>query len=460
MSGYKPVKIKRKGDGGRVRTVLLRGIPILLVIVISVCAFRLFDKRIGEVLAAQKYTALAERGQIDDPLSDDYTIPSLDWANLYNTDDPDGFDPLGLSPLGLVDDLPPSGQWQGTAIEQILGYTNKQATIWSLHDSVNSDISAWIYMYGMGINYPVAAENKQTDFYLTHSYDRSVSTSGTIFYTSPCKVNPLSRNLILHGHNMRDGTMFATLNNFLRGTRAFYDAHRYIFLDTLYGTYRYQVYSVYKCEPEDIYLTTGFYSNVSFINWCNETNDRGLFRDDVSFSAADRILTLSTCDATGKMRIIVHAKMVYPVPKDDIESSVPDTAADTQMPIDSGTETPTPSSTAAPTATPSPVIPDEPVVAQGASFCVKLSNPNETLRLRSGPGTTYSILGGLAHGTLVTILADGTEWVHVRTVGGMEGYLMKRYLVPESEFAVDVPTTDVTAPTTNLITPTPDAPQA
>lgn len=453
MNDYKPLKIKRKrrSDPKIVKMLVFRIIPIALVVVISVCAFALFDKKISEIIARQKMEQITEIGPIDDPTLNNYTSTTVDWMSVYSASDPDGFDPLQLSPLGLSEDLRPSDTLVSNAFEKALGYTNKQSKIWSLHTSVNEDIVAWIYMPGLGINYPVAEDPKGSDFYLTHSYDKTYSTSGTIFLSNASSINPLSRNLILHGHNMRDNTMFATLANYLKGTPAYYDSHKYIFIDTLYGTYRYEIYSVYKTFPEDIYLRNAFESNESFLAWCSETNSKGLHRSDAtSFTAADRILTLSTCDSTSKYRIIVHAKMVYPVPTDDIDFS-----------YSTSTPTPTPDASTEPEITPEPNEPTpdpdltEEEFAIGSLYRVSLDNPKSTLRLRSGPGTTYTSISGLANGTEVTINGVEGDWVKVTTSGGMQGYLLKTKLKKSSDFSFTVPDGNISAPTSNVVTPTP-----
>ncbi len=443
MSEYKPVKFKRKKrlDPSFLRMLAFRIIPIILVTVISICGFSIFDKKISEIIANQKYENLAERGTIDDPTSTDYSLPSANWPDS----DPNAFDPLSLSPLGLTNGLRPSSTAGTTEFERALGYTNKQSKIWSIHDSINRDIIAWVYMFGMGINYPVAEDINNTEFYLTHSYDKTKSTSGTLFMSSVCSINPLSKNMLIHGHNMRDGTMFATLNNYLKGTREFYAAHKYIFLDTLYGTYRYEIYSVYKTDPQDIYLTTAFGSNVAFLNWCNDTNSKGIFKSDkTTFTASDRILTLSTCDASAKHRIIVHAKMVYPVPTDDIDFAYDEPNEDVVV---TSTPAPAENNDAPQVVTPAPIP-----FAPGTFYRVKLSDVKSTLRLRSAPSVTSNIQAGLAHGTQVTIISsDDSDWVKVRTEGGMEGYLQKRMLVPENEFSYSIPNGNVGAPTTNIV---------
>ncbi len=456
MSGYRPVKTKRKrrSDPRIIRMLVFRVIPIALVIIISIGGFTLFDKKISEIIAAQKYNALSERGIIDDPTQEGYTATNIDWYSAYSASDPNGFDPLELSPLGLSEDLRPSAVLTSTAFERALGYTNKQSKIWSLHDSVNSDICAWVYVPGLGINYPVAQDStKGTKFYLTHSYDKTYSTSGAVFLSSASSINPLSKNLILNGHNMRDNTMFATLNNYLMGTRSYYDAHRYIFIDTLYGTYRYEIYSVYKTSPSGIYLRNIFASGSVFLNWCANTNNKGIFKDEsTTFSETDRILTLATCDSTSNYRIVVHAKMVYPVPTDENEF-VYNSGATGQV-IDPSVGDPIPELTPIPADGYIPELEDE-EFEEGSQYRVYLENAESVLRVRSGPGTSFASQAGLANGTRVTINDDCGDWVKITSKGGMQGYVLKSKLLKDSLFSYVIPEGTVSAPVINIITPAP-----
>ena len=247
-----------------------------------------------------------------------------------------------------------------------------------------------------------------------------------------------------------------------------HDSHKYIFLDTLYGTYRYEIYSVYQTSPNSSYLYVDFDSNSSFIKWCNQTNNRGIYKDsNVVFTPYDRILTLSTCDPSGKYRVIVHAKMVYPDPMTELEDSLNYGENDEQFgnpypeitdAIDPSEATEAPAVTAAPTETPElNVVTPAPIepFQSGSLYRVKLSDQKSTLRLRNKPSTTSVVEAALANGTQVTILSVVDEnWVKVKTQGGMEGYLQKGFLIPESDFFYATPSDTIGAPTSNLITPT------
>ncbi len=53
------------------------------------------------------------------------------------------------------------------------------------------------------------------------------------------------------------------------------------------------------------------------------------------------------------------------------------------------------------------------------------------LNLRSGPGTQYRILGGVATGDGLTVLARGDGWTQVRMADGTDGWIPEGYLKPE-----------------------------
>lgn len=476
MSDYKPVRIKKKKTMVQdiARLIVFRLIPIALVVVICFCAFRIFNKRIGEIVADQKYRDLFENshiGQVDIPgeneenhivIPPDNQLdpPEILWKADYDTQDPNGFDPINFEAPEIV--VRPEATPSETSFEQQLGYINRQKEIWTVHNSINPDIVAYIYWPGMGIEYPIARDTRQykdneKSFYLSHSYDKATSTSGTLFMPASCDILPMSRNLLVHGHNMKDGSMFASIRYFFKSNAndKYLNNHRYIFLDTLYGTYRYEVYSIYRCDPNDVYLYTTFGSNISFLNWCNETNSRSNFsHNSNTFKATDRVLTLSTCDDTNQYRYIVHAKMVYPESTDDVDSQY-------ATPIPKGTTpTPTAAVTNVPGITPalSPeVTPTAEPYAIGREYRLQCNDAVSTVRLRSGPSTNgTNVLGSLSHGTQLTILENTDDtWVKVKTVGGMVGYLKKSYLIPEEEFHFVMPTSSIAAPTSNLITSTP-----
>jgi len=436
------MRTKKSPSGGKINkylnsSVLFRVLTIALVFVIAFCSYKVADKEINDRLTAAFYDEITGgQGTIDDPTKSDYEDGTDTWITQLNTLDLDGYDPLDLSPLGVIDPERPDATIDPTDLETKLGYINRQKNIWELHDGVNSDICAWIYIPGLGVNLPVAVDSKQNDYYLNHRFDRVFANAGTLFMNPTSSINPIARNLIIHGHNMNNGTMFGNLQNYVKGTKAFYDSHRYIFLDTLYGSYRYEIFSVYITEATSgDYLTTGFTDSKTFMKYCEGLKNSGIYSTDLTFLPEDRILTLSTCySANNKKRVVVHARLAYPDPNETVAT----------------TATPTPTQTVAPTPTP---------VKTGSVYAINLSDKTSALNLRKEANTTSLVIGRLSYGDKVTLLEDLGEWAKVRTVGNTDGYVLKKYLLPEDEFSWAIPTSKPTAKPTVAPTaaPTPTA---
>lgn len=177
----------------------------------------------------------------------------------------------------------------------------------SLEES-NSDVVAHLKVNGTEINYPVVKAN-DNNYYLSHSFDKSVSGAGWIFADYRSKLDGTDKNLIIYGHNRRDGSMFGTLKNILN--KDWYEDARNlkITLNTENGDLTYEVFSVYQIEEEDYYLQTTF-KDKDFLNFVNTLKDRSVKDFGIEVSENDSILTLSTCANDNKYRVVLHAKKI------------------------------------------------------------------------------------------------------------------------------------------------------
>lgn len=80
----------------------------------------------------------------------------------------------------------------------------------------NKDIVAWIEVPGTSIDYPIlqSAEDMEEDYYLDHNVDGSKGYPGSVYIQ---KINNADFNdsvTVVYGHNMKDGSMFASLHDF------------------------------------------------------------------------------------------------------------------------------------------------------------------------------------------------------------------------------------------------------
>lgn len=175
--------------------------------------------------------------------------------------------------------------------------------------ATNSRTVGWISVPNTCINYPVA-QHSDNSFYLNHSFDKSYNTAGWIFADYRNKFDGTDKNIIIYGHNRMDSSMFATLKNTQRADWYNNTTNKYVTYTTSEGVHVYQVFSVYTIKSETYYLSTEFSSDESYLKFLNTLKSRSVHDFETELTAEDKILTLSTCDATGKSRVILHAKQI------------------------------------------------------------------------------------------------------------------------------------------------------
>lgn len=144
----------------------------------------------------------------------------------------------------------------------------------------NSDCIGWIYIPGTAVNYPVMYTPVNPQKYLRRDFYGNYSQSGVPFLDARCDLK--NTNLIIYGHNMRNGTMFSELKNYVNAD--FRNAHPIIEFETANG--------IYKFNVTDVKIT--------------DTADK---KYNEIYSSDGRFLTLSTCYGNRKSgRILVTAK--------------------------------------------------------------------------------------------------------------------------------------------------------
>ena len=175
--------------------------------------------------------------------------------------------------------------------------------------SVNKSTVGWINVPNTSINYPVA-QASDNNFYLTHSFDNSKNTAGWIFADYRNKFDGTDKNIIIYGHNRVDTSMFATLKNTQKPNWYNNSNNKYITFTTPSGVNVYEVFSVYTIKAETYYLSTDFRNNDDYQSFLDTLKSRSIHDFGNTVNSSDSILTLSTCDSTGKSRVIVHAKKI------------------------------------------------------------------------------------------------------------------------------------------------------
>lgn len=174
--------------------------------------------------------------------------------------------------------------------------------------AINSHTVGWISSDNGMIDYPVM-HGEDNDYYLNHMPDGTPNKNGSIFVDYRNTPGFVDRNTFIYGHNMKNSTMFAELVEY--GTEGYYEQHPELLLITPEGNYSLQVFSGYvTAGTSDIYKLT-FRDDEDFSEYLERIRALSDFTSDVTVTAEDRIVTLSTCTYDYEdARYVVHCKLV------------------------------------------------------------------------------------------------------------------------------------------------------
>lgn len=159
-----------------------------------------------------------------------------------------------------------AAQTESEPTEQPAAERNIQALI-----AENADCIGWLSIDGTNISYPVMHTPSDPQKYLRRNFYGKYSQSGVPFLDGRCNLQ--NTNLIIYGHNMRNGTMFSNLKKYV--DRDFLNAHRTVKFETADGIRYFTVTKVLRTD-----ITDAWYDRI--------TADDG------------RHLILSTCYGSGK----------------------------------------------------------------------------------------------------------------------------------------------------------------
>lgn len=157
---------------------------------------------------------------------------------------------------------------------------------------VNPGVVGWIYCEGTSINYPIV-QGPDNDYYLDHLFNGQPNGSGAIFLDRRNKADFSDVNSIVFGHNMKNGAMFAGLTGYK--TQSFYEEHPRFLLMTPEKNYVAEIFAGVVMGEWDKVWQIDFADDSEIEGWLENLIAQSRITTDVTPTAEDRILTLSTC---------------------------------------------------------------------------------------------------------------------------------------------------------------------
>ena len=184
--------------------------------------------------------------------------------------------------------------------------------ILALHEK-NPDCIGWLTIEGTMINYPVMYHPEEENYYLHRDFNGEYSANGCLFLAEEC-VPGNSDNLIIYGHHMNSGKMFADLEKYK--DEGFYEEHPTILFRTIWGNEQYQILSafttpVYTGNDFNYYSFIKAQKGADYEYFIREIKRKAIYETGITAEYGDKLLTLSTCEYSQRNgRMVVVAKKI------------------------------------------------------------------------------------------------------------------------------------------------------
>lgn len=201
--------------------------------------------------------------------------------------------------------------YHGTTTDDDKGDDNKpdeeEKFDWGKLKDINKEIVGWVQIKDTQIDYPVLwhkGDNRTSQYYLKHDYRGNWDSFGSIFIDYRCSKAEKSQNVVMHGHHMNDGSMFANLLKYGGGTKGnldFYKTAPTVTFNTPEGNGTYKIISVFKTNTLSDhgeffnYMVGDFQNEKDFMNYVYNVRIRSMINCPVDVNEDDKLITLSTC---------------------------------------------------------------------------------------------------------------------------------------------------------------------
>ena len=164
----------------------------------------------------------------------------------------------------------------------------------------NKDMTAWLQIPDTNIDYPVMWTPEDESYYLYRDFDGSDNKNGCLILDTDSCLDPLTTNLIIHGHNMRSGAMFGNLTKY--ESKEYFENHRQMTLYTEDCQRNYEIIAVFRSQvykkTDEVFKFYKFFqadTQEEFDDFYKNIKNLSLYDTGVTAQFGDHFMTLSTC---------------------------------------------------------------------------------------------------------------------------------------------------------------------
>ena len=271
---------------------------LLLLCIFFFCGWKVISYFAEGARSEAQYDELSDMLQEARP-TEDATTPTFDWSSLERLPEEEIIE-MPDSPYIIVTN----------------SQTGKLAVMLPEYEplfQINSDIVGWISIEGTNIDYPVVQRKDITNYYIYRDFYGRQIMRGCIYVKEDCDVFAPTDNVVMYGHMMQDGSMFADLSKYT--SKKFWQEHQFVQFDTLRGRHTYQIVCVFKTTansggfPYHTFVEAEYDSD--WDDFWVQCQENAFYDTGLDINCNDKIITLSTCEYTLKNgRLVVVAKRV------------------------------------------------------------------------------------------------------------------------------------------------------
>lgn len=200
------------------------------------------------------------------------------------------------------------GSSQYKAVQKMATTEEKGDIDFDALKKANKDVKAWIRLEGTKINYPVL-QTTNNEYYLYHMFNGEANGAGSIFidYRNERPFEDFST--VLHGHRMKDGTMFKPLIQYSEAD--FYQEHKVIEITTPKQKYDCKVFAAATISAVSDLYQFQFHSQDDKADYLRRLEEINELETKVKVGPDDKLVMMSTCTAQlDDNRYCVFGKLV------------------------------------------------------------------------------------------------------------------------------------------------------
>ena len=193
----------------------------------------------------------------------------------------------------------------------------------------NPDTIGWLSIADTVIDYPVMQTPRDEEYYLDRDFNGNYSAYGCLIMDTDSQVGSGTKaneyadgslpctNLIIHGHNMKNGKMFGNLDYYK--SQSYRDKHRIIKFSSLTEEREYEVMAVFLSQvylktQTDVFKYYKFFeanTEAEFKDFYDNVKELSMYDTGVTAEFGDEFITLSVCAYhTENGRLVVVGKRV------------------------------------------------------------------------------------------------------------------------------------------------------